>query len=123
MKEIITVIRPGKVSQTKEELEKPGFPGITALSVLGRGRQRGIAGEISCDLPLALLGKGKPGGMKYIPKRLISLIVCDADVDAVVQTILQVNRTGQIGDEKVFICPVDPAVRVRTNEEGETAIL
>ena len=59
--------------------------------------------------------------MKYIPKRLISLVVGD-DVDHVVQTIIKVNQTVQIGDGKVFVCPIDDAVRVRTNDVGEQAI-
>ena len=90
--------------------------------VLGRGRQRGIAGEITCDLQPELLGQGKAGGMKYIPKRLLSLVVCHDD-DLVVQTIIKVNQTAQIGDGKIFICPLDNAVRVRTDEDGEKAIL
>ena len=59
--------------------------------------------------------------MKSIPKRLISLVVGN-DVDHVVQTIIKVNQTAQIGDGKVFVCPIDDAVRVRTNDVGEYAI-
>ena len=66
---------------------------------------------------------GRSGGMKYIPKRLISLTVHDADVDLIVKAIIKVNQTKQIGDGRVFICPVDNVVRVRTNEEGDQAIM
>jgi nitrogen regulatory protein PII 2 len=123
MKEIIAIIRPKKVGSTKDALEKLGFPSITAVFAIGRGKQRGIASEVTCDIPMELQGQGKSGGMKYIPKRLISIVVRDPDVDLVVRTIIKVNQTAQIGDGKIFICPVDNAVRVRTDEEGEKAIM
>ncbi len=123
MKEVVAIIRPKKVGLTKEALEHLGFPSITAVSVLGRGKQRGIAGEVTCDLGRALLAQGKSGGMKYVPKRLLSLVVRDGDVDLVVQTIIKVNQTTQIGDGRIFTCPVDNAVRVRTDEDGNQAIV
>jgi nitrogen regulatory protein PII 2 len=123
MKEIIAIIRPKKVEATKDALEKLGFPSITAEQVLGRGRQRGIAGEVSIDLSPELLAKGKSAGMKYIPKRLITIVVPDSEVDSVVSTIIKINQTAQIGDGKIFISSIDDAIRVRTNEEGESAIM
>jgi nitrogen regulatory protein PII 2 len=123
MKEIIAIIRPKKVSATKEALEKLGFPSITAQPVLGRGHQRGIAGEVTCDLPTELLSQAKVGGMKYVPKRYVSIVVCDTDVDSVVQTLILVNQTAQIGDGKIFVCPVDDALRVRTEESGDKALI
>ena len=123
MKEIIAIIRPKKMGKTKDALEQLGFLSLTVMPAIGRGKQRGIANEISCDIPPELLGQGKSGGMKYIPKRLFSLVVRDADVGPVVQAIIKVNQTAQIGDGKIFVCPVDDAVRVRTDETGEKAIL
>jgi nitrogen regulatory protein PII 2 len=123
MKEIMAIIRPKRVGPTKDALERLGFPSITAVSVLGRGKQRGIAGEVSCDLRPEHLAQGKSGGMKYVPKRLLSLVVRDCDVDLVVKTIIKVNQTAQIGDGKIFTCPIENAVRVRTDEDGEQAIL
>ena len=122
MKEIIAIIRPKKVEHTKDELEKIGFSSMTAIPVLGRGRQRGIAGEVGFDVSTELLSKGRCGGMKYVPKRMISLVVHDSEVDAVVNAIMDINRTSQIGDGKIFICPVDDALRIRTDEAGENAI-
>jgi nitrogen regulatory protein PII 2 len=61
--------------------------------------------------------------MKYIPKRLVSIVVQNSDVDTVVKSIVEVNQTLQIGDGKIFICPLDNAVRIRTNEQGESAVL
>jgi nitrogen regulatory protein PII 2 len=121
MKEIIAIIRPKKVSPTKNALEKLGFPSMTAVSVLGRGRQRGIASEMNYEVSPDILGKS--GGMKYIPKRLLSVVVRNADVDAVIKTIIEVNQTAQIGDGKIFICPVDDALRVRTGDTGESAVM
>jgi nitrogen regulatory protein PII 2 len=121
MKEIIAIIRPKKVSRTKDVLDKLGYPAFTAVSVMGRGKQRGIAGEVNCELPPEVMGKS--GGMKYIPKRLVSLTVHDADVDLIVKAIIKVNQTSQIGDGRIFVCPIDNVVRVRTNEEGDQAIL
>ncbi|GAB6126220.1 P-II family nitrogen regulator [Humidesulfovibrio idahonensis] len=123
MKEIIAIIRPKKVRATKEALEATGFPCFLAVSVLGRGHQRGIAGEIACEIPTELHGQGKSGGMKYIPKRMLSIIVPDANVDTVVEAVVKANQTAQIGDGKIFICPIEDAVRVRTDETGESAIL
>jgi nitrogen regulatory protein PII 2 len=122
MKEIIAIIRPKKVGPTKEMLEKLGFPSVTAVQVLGRGRQRGIAGEVNMEISPELLSQGKSAGMKYIPKRQLTIIVSNADVDAVVKAIIKVNQTAQIGDGKIFVCPVDNAIRVRTDETGEKAI-
>lgn len=123
MKEIIAIIRPKKMRATKDALEATGFPCFLAVSVLGRGHQRGIAGEVSCELPTALLAQSRPGGMKYIPKRMLTIVVPDGNVDTVVEAIVKVNQTAQIGDGKIFICPLENAVRVRTDETGDRAIL
>jgi nitrogen regulatory protein PII 2 len=122
MKEIIAIIRPKKVEPTKDALEKLGFPSLTAVSVIGRGRQRGIAAELNYEISPEMLSKEKSGGMKYIPKRLITLVVEDEDVDEIIKEIVRVNQTAQIGDGKIFICPIENAVRVRTDESGAAAL-
>lgn len=122
MKEIIAIIRPKKMGPTKEALDKIGFPSFTVVSVLGRGKQRGIACEVDVDIRPELLKQGKSRGMKYVPKRLLSVVVKDSDVDAIVRTIIDTNRTEQIGDGRIFVCPVESAMRVRTNEINEDAI-
>jgi nitrogen regulatory protein PII 2 len=123
MKEIIAIVRPRKVGATRNALEQLGFPSMTATAVLGRGRQRGILGEVSMECPPELLSPNISGGLKYIPKRLLSIVVQNADVDTVVNTIIKVNQTANIGDGKIFICPLDNAMRVRTDERGECAVL
>ena len=123
MKEIIAIIRPKKVGPTRDALDKLGLPSFMAVRVLGRGHQRGIAGEVACDIPEELKGQGKSGGMKYIPKRMLSIVVPSADADAVVREIIKVNQTAQIGDGKIFVLPVDDALRLRTDETGDAAIM
>jgi nitrogen regulatory protein PII 2 len=123
MKEIIAIIRPKNVESTKKALDILGFPSITAIPVLGRGKQRGIAGEVSCEIRPDRLPPESASEMKYVPKRLLSLIVCDSDVDRVVNTIIKINQSSQVGDGKIFTCPVENAVRVRTDEEGDDAIV
>lgn len=123
MKEIIAIIRPKKMGPTRDALDKLGFPGLTAVPVLGRGKQRGILGEVDIDLRPGMLAEGvRSGGMKYVPKRLFSIVVSDPDADRVAQTIMRVNRTGEIGDGRIFICPIENVTRIRTDEQGEKAI-
>ncbi len=126
MKEIIAIIRPKKIVPTKEALDKLGVPSVTATSVLGRGKQRGIAAELDIDISPDVLDQGLMAGMKYmeyIPKRLLSIIIRNEDVDTIVETIIKVNQTGEIGDGRIFICPIDNAIRVRTDEQGDSAVL
>lgn len=122
MKEIVAIIRPNKMAQTKEVLSALGFPAMTAHRVMGRGMQKAIIGEISFDIQKPEL-LNEEGTMRYIPKRLISLVVSDEDASLVVEAIMRVNQTGQIGDGKLFVCPIEEAVRVRTNERGDEAII
>ncbi|KUK73269.1 MULTISPECIES: P-II family nitrogen regulator [Methanobacterium] len=122
MKEIIAIIRPNKMAQTKDVLNALGFPAMTAQRVMGRGKQKAIIGEVSFDIQNETLLK-EEGTMRYIPKRLISLIVPDEDVSLIVEAIMRVNQTGQNGDGKLFVCPIDEAVRVRTDERGTKALI
>lgn len=122
MKEIIAIIRPNKITRTKEVLDALGFPSMTANAVFGRGKQKAIIGEVIFDIQNPELTE-EEGSMRYIPKRMISLIVPDEDASLVVESIMKVNNTGQTGDGKIFVCPIDDAVRVRTKETGEEAIL
>ncbi|WP_048189765.1 P-II family nitrogen regulator [Methanobacterium sp. SMA-27] len=121
MKEIMAIIRPKKVTKTKEVLDSLGFPAMNAIRVMGRGKQRAILNEISIEINEPEL-LDMEGSMHYIPKRMLSLVVPDEDVSLVVEAILKVNHTGQIGDGKVFVCPVEEALRVRTMENGDEAI-
>ncbi|BBB89816.1 MAG TPA: P-II family nitrogen regulator [Methylomusa anaerophila] len=123
MKEIVAIIRSNKVNVTKAALDSIGYPGMTGFAVLGRGKQRGIAGECGFSIASEVLAKAQTAGMKFIPKRLLIVVVADEDVDRVVSAIVSVNQTNQIGDGRIFVCPVEEAVRVRTGETGDKAIL
>ncbi len=121
MKEIMAIIRPKKVSKTKEVLDSLGFPAMNAVRVMGRGKQKAILNEVSFEINKPELLEME-GSMRYIPKRMISLVVPDEDASLVVEAIMKVNHTGQIGDGKVFVCPIEEALRVRTMETGDDAI-
>lgn len=121
MKEIIAIIRPNKMKKTRDVLEALGFPAMNARRVMGRGNQRAIIGDVTLPFPPEGIEEAK-GTMRYIPKRMISIMVEDCDVQLVVEAIMKVNHTGNIGDGKIFVCPVDDAVRIRTGEKGDMAL-
>ena len=121
MKEITAIIRPNKITKTKKVLETLGFPAMTAQRVLGRGKQEAIIGEVTMDIDKSRLLK-KEGTMRYIPKRMLTLLVPDQEVSLVVEAIMRVNQTGQKGDGRVFVSPIEEAIRVRTGENGDKAI-
>ncbi len=117
MKEVLAIIQMNKMESTKNALDVIGIPSITAYKVTGRGKQKGL--QIPHPTPVAELSQRS---MKYIPKRMISVMVEDEFVPAVVAVITKVNRTGNIGDGRIFVCPVDESIRIRTGESGNEAI-
>ena len=94
---------------------------MNAVRVMGRGKQKAILNEVSFKVDKTELLEME-GTMRYIPKRMISLVVPDEDVSLVVEAIMKVNHTGQIGDGKIFVSPIEKALRVRTMEKGDSAI-
>lgn len=120
MKEVIAIIRPKKVGVTRNALVRLGYTCLTGIAVYGRGNQCGIADEVGVHIDTA---NASASGMRYVPKRLLSVIVPDEAVNQVKDAIIAVNQTNQIGDGKIFICPIEGALRVRTGEAGEAAIL
>ncbi len=112
MKKIEAVIRPEKLNQVKDALAEKGFPGLTAYEVKGRGRQKGIA----------LSYRTSEYRVDMLPKTKIELVVKQEDVEKVIETIIEVGKTGSIGDGKIFVLPVDNVIRVRTGERGKEAI-
>lgn len=119
MKEVIAIIRMNKMEDTKEALAATGFPSFVAYRVLGRGKQKGL--QIPYP-PQYTEEEIKDKKMKFIPKRMISIVVEDEFVPAVVAVLMRINRTGNIGDGKIFVCPIDDAVRIRTGERGKEAL-
>ena len=123
MKEIIAFIRSSKMNATKKILDELNVSSVTAMPVFGRGNQRGInpilAGiEISNDAVV----KGNITGMKFVPKRMLVIVAKDKEVDIIIDALVKVNKTGFIGDGKIFVCPTDDAMRIRTKESGDTAL-
>lgn len=126
MKEIMAFIRRHQVPITKKALENAGFPALTIQSVEGRGKQAGIGGW-AAEIDPGLASVMSPdyameSRISWIPKRMLTLIVQDEDVEKAVKTIVKVNQTGHMGDGKIFVCPLAEVIRVRTNETGTAAV-
>jgi nitrogen regulatory protein P-II 1 len=112
MKKIEAIIREEKLGAVKKALEEKSYFGMTVSEVSGRGRQKGISlqwrvGEYRVDL---------------LPKLKIELIVLDEDVPMAIDAIVSNSRTGETGDGKIFVTPVETVVRVRTGDRNESAI-
>ncbi|UTB33401.1 MAG: P-II family nitrogen regulator [Methanobacterium sp. ERen5] len=112
MKEITAVIRPDKLEVVKEALQEIQCNGVTVTEVKGRGRQLGITESY----------RGRDYKVDLLPKTRLEIIVNDENVDAVVDTIVKTAQTGDIGDGKIFIGPVEEVIRIRTGERGEKAV-
>lgn len=122
MKEIMAILRPKQVEPTKRALVAAGLPALTGQFVTGRGKQLGLAAEVDCQVRAQQCPADGPHRMPYVPKRLLTLLVADDEVDTVIRTIMAMNRTGRIGDGRIFVCPLDDAIRVRTGETGDPAL-
>jgi nitrogen regulatory protein PII 2 len=127
MKEIMAVIRRHQVPITKKALEEAGFPALTIQSVEGRGKQGGIGGwaaEVDPELNKVMSkSHAQDTIINWIPKRLLTLVVQDDQVDLAVKTFITANQTGHMGDGKIFICPLTEVARVRTRDRGPKAVI
>jgi nitrogen regulatory protein P-II 1 len=112
MKKIEAIIKPFKMDDVKEALDEIGIRGMTTSEVKGYGRQKGHK-EIY---------RGAEYAVDFIPKMKIEIVVNSNQADQVVQAIRKAANTGKIGDGKIFVIPVEEAVRVRTGETGADAI-
>jgi len=112
MKKIMAVIRPNKLQVVKEALDDISVPSMTVTEVKGRGKQRGVI-EIYRDREYCI---------DLIPKLEIDIVISDDKVDTIVDTIAKAAHTGEIGDGKIFVTPVEEVVRIRTGERGHDAI-
>ena len=115
MKEIIAIIRPQKWGATKSRLEEMGFSAFTEHRVFGRGRQNGLR--------YLKPGAKELSGISYIPKRMVHLIVPDEAVSQIVVALEEVNKTPAMGDGKIFVCPMEEVIRIRTQETGAAALV
>jgi nitrogen regulatory protein P-II 2 len=112
MKLIIAVIKPFKLDEVRDALTAVGVHGMTITEVKGYGRQKGHT-EIY---------RGAEYAVNFLPKVRLDVVVDDDMVDRVMEAIAQAAKTGQIGDGKIFVTPIDHAVRIRTGELDSAAL-
>ncbi len=112
MKKIEAIIKPIKLDEVKDALNEIGIQGMTVTEVRGFGKQKGHV-EIY---------RGTGYEVRFLPKIKVEVVVADTLVDKVVSTIIDKAKTGNIGDGKIFIYPVEDAIRIRTGESGETTV-
>jgi len=112
MKKIEAFIRHEAFEPIRTELMERGFPSISILEAKGSGRQKGIVEQY----------RGSTLTVNVRPKLKIEIVVEDKDKGLVVETILKHARTGEVGDGKIFVLPVEEAVRIRTGEQGEEVL-
>ena len=112
MKLIEAIIKPFKLDDVRDAVQKVGVQGLTVTEVKGFGRQKGHTE----------LYRGAEYVVDLLPKMLIEILARDDDVDKIVEAIIGAANTGKIGDGKIFVHPVDDVIRIRTEERGEAAI-
>lgn len=112
MKWIKAIIKPFKLEEVKEALAEVGIEGMTVTEVKGFGRQKGHT-EIY---------RGSEYTVDFLPKIMIELAVSDDRLEAATEAISRTAKTGKIGDGKIFVLPVEQAIRIRTEEEGDEAL-
>jgi nitrogen regulatory protein P-II 1 len=112
MKKIEAIIKPFKLEEVKEALAGVGVQGLTVSEVKGFGRQKGHT-EIY---------RGSEYTVDFLPKIKVEVVLAEAMVASAVDAIVKAAKTGKIGDGKVFVTPIETAVRIRTEETGEQAV-
>ncbi|HSV72380.1 MAG TPA: P-II family nitrogen regulator [Chthonomonadales bacterium] len=113
MVKVEAVIRPQLLDQVKSALEALGVRGITVTDVRGAGKQKGFTQQY----------RGAEYTVNLLQKIKVEVVVPDGQTQAVVETISRVARTGEIGDGKIFVIPVSDAIRIRTGEDGDSALI
>ena len=112
MKKIEAIIKPFKLEDVKEALAGVGVEGMTVTEIKGFGRQKGHT-EIY---------RGSEYTVDFLPKLKLEIVLSDNAVEAAVQAIVKAAKTGKIGDGKIFVAPVEQAIRIRTEERGDQAV-
>lgn len=112
MKKIEAIIKPFKLDDVREALTDIGITGMTVTEVKGFGRQKGHT-EIY---------RGAEYAVDFLPKIKLELVLSDNQVDQAVEVIIEAARSGKIGDGKIFILPVEEAIRIRTGETSDAAV-
>ena len=112
MKQVTAIIKPFKLDEVREALAEVGVNGLTVTEVKGFGRQKGHTE----------LYRGAEYVVDFLPKIRVEMVVADDLVDDVIEAVLKAARTGKIGDGKIFVTPVEQAIRIRTSESGDAAL-
>ncbi|MEI6115802.1 MAG: P-II family nitrogen regulator [Burkholderiales bacterium] len=112
MKQVTAIIKPFKLDEVREALAEVGVNGLTVTEVKGFGRQKGHTE----------LYRGAEYVVDFLPKIRVEMVVADTLVDDVIEAVLKAARTGKIGDGKIFVTPVEQAIRIRTSESGDAAL-
>ena len=112
MKKIEAIIKPFKLDEVKDALDKVGVTGITITEAKGFGRQKGHTE----------LYRGAEYRVEFLPKVKVEILIDDAKVSSVTEAIIEAARTGRIGDGKIFISKIDEAIRIRNDERGDSAL-
>ena len=112
MKKVEAIIKPFKLDEVKEALSGIGVEGLTVSEVKGFGRQKGHTE----------LYRGAEYVVDFLPKIKLEIVVSDEQIDAVVEAIVSAANTGKIGDGKIFVLPLEEAIRIRTGERGPEAV-
>ena len=112
MKKVEAIIKPFKLDDVKEALQGAGVQGMTVTEIKGFGRQKGHTE----------LYRGAEYVVDFLPKVKIEMVLADDLIDAAIEAIIGAARTGKIGDGKIFVSPIEQAIRIRTGETGEDAV-
>ncbi|WP_138935248.1 P-II family nitrogen regulator [Roseovarius arcticus] len=112
MKKIEAIIKPFKLDEVKEALQDAGIQGLSVIEVKGFGRQKGHTE----------LYRGAEYVVDFLPKVKIDVVLDDDQVDAAIEAIVEAAKTDKIGDGKIFVSPVEQAIRIRTGETGSDAL-
>ena len=112
MKKVEAIIKPFKLEEVKDAWGDVGIEGMTVSEVKGFGRQKGHT-EIY---------RGSEYTVDFLPKIKIEMILPDSSVEAAISAIIKSAKTGKIGDGKIFVSPIDQAIRIRTEEKGDAAV-
>jgi nitrogen regulatory protein P-II 1 len=112
MKEIRAIIRLEKLRDVLDALEDAGHPGVSVERIEGHGRQTGLVEQF----------RGREFKVDLLPKARLDIVCTDAEVEQLVSTIADYAKTGEIGDGKIFVYPVQDALRIRTGEKGDAAV-
>jgi nitrogen regulatory protein PII len=112
MKKITAVIRPEKLEEVRAALEEKGYPGLMLTRIEGHGTQKGLTQQF----------RGREYTIEMLPKIKLEIVANDSGVEDIVKTIIDIARTGNVGDGKIFVSPVEEVYRIRTGARDKEAL-